>query len=389
MKILTKLALSLILSSSLANACGEVFVNKGGYHVTSRSMEFGRNMAFDTLVRYVGQKQTSNIIINLDKIPSSEIASWKYEYGFVGRGDRFRGGVLVDGLNEKGVSIAALYLAGVTQYPTYDKNNKRDVISIYDVGTYILSKAKSTDDAVKKLKNLQVVGGAIEASPGLFVKNLPLHFSIRDKSGKSVIVEWIDGKTIINENAGNVMTNAFKYDEQLKYAKKYSSLKMTNTKQNPEFKNRVIEYEKIYTMQGARPTQTALLGIPGDFTPPSRFVKATVLLDNMVVPKSSTQARLLATEILGSIATIGVSYDDLNLWYVVKDLDNLVFYSKDLYYYQTDNSVYAFDPAAGYDKIELKNIDFKTLPLGNEKMFQALSPSEAKKLKVYDISELE
>ena len=388
MKTVTKIALGLALSASLVNACGELFINKGGYHVSSRSMEFGRNMAFDTFIRYIGQKQTSNIIINLDKIPSKQIASWSYDYGFVGRGDAFRAGVLVDGLNTQGVTISALYLPGVTRYPSYKKSDKRDVISIYDVGTYILSKAKSTNDAVKKLKNLQIVGGAIAVSPDVYVKNLPLHFSIRDKNGKSAIVEWIDGKTIIYENAGNVMTNAFQYNQQLKYVSQYSSLKTTNTKQNPKFKDKVIDYEKIYTMPDARPSQTALLGVPGDFTPPSRFAKATVLLDNMLTPKSSTQARLQATEALGSIATIGISYDDVNLWYVVKDLDNLVFYSRNLYYYQTSTSLYAFDPAAGYEKIELKNVNFKTLPIGNQKIFKALSKDEVKKLKVIDISEV-
>jgi len=388
MKTITKLALSLILSSSLVSACGDIFINKGGYHVSSRSMEFGQNMAFDAFTRYVGQKQTSNIMVDLDKIPSKQIASWEYEYGFVGRGDDFRGGVVIDGMNIKGVTIAGLYLPGETQYPVYDKSDKRDVINIFDVGTYILSKARSTSDAIRKLKKLQVVGGAIEVSPGIYVKNVPLHFSIRDKSGESAIVEWIDGKTVIYENAGNVMTNAFKYNDQLKYVEKYSSLKSTNTKQNPNFKDKVIDYEKIYTMKGARTVQTALLGIPGDFTPPSRFAKATVLLDNMVVAENSTQARLQATETLGSIATIGMSYDDLNLWYAVKDLDNLIYYTRNLYYYQTNDSVYSFDPAAGYEKVELKNINFETLPQGNAKEFKALTLDEAKKLKILDISDI-
>jgi penicillin V acylase-like amidase (Ntn superfamily) len=183
MKIVTTLALGFTLGASIASACGELFINKGGYHVSSRSMEFGRNMAFDTFIRYIGQKQKSNIIIDLDKIPTKQIASWSYQYGFVGRGDDFRGGVLVDGLNTQGVTVSALYLPGVTEYPTYNKNDKRDVISIY-------------------------------------------------------------------ENAGNVMTNGFKYDLQLKYAMKEKSSQkrvvgfVSGSLLKPEYwlEKRVLEY---------------------------------------------------------------------------------------------------------------------------------------------------
>ena len=54
----------------------------------------------------------------------------------------------------------------------------------------------------------------------------------------------------------------------------------------------------------------------------------------------------------------------------------VVFYSKNIYFYQTNDSVYSFDPAAGYEKIELKNIDFKTLPQGHPKEFKALTLDE-------------
>ncbi|NOQ31034.1 MAG: linear amide C-N hydrolase [Helicobacteraceae bacterium] len=382
MRIVTKVTLALVATTSLLNACGNIFVNKGGFHVEGRTMEFGANIANEVIVRFVGQKQTSNIMTNLDKIPQDQILSWEYKNGFVGRGDEWRPSFTLDGLNEKGVSVSFLYAPGITTYPEYNKKDKRKVISAYEMPIYILTMADSTADAIKKIKKLQWVNAGFEIYPGQYVKNVPMHISIRDKSGNSAVVEWIDGKTVINTNAKNVMTNSPAYPKQLKNVAKYSSLKTTNTKMNKNFEKRFINYKTIFNMPGARAEQTALMGLPADFTPPSRFVRGTVLLDNMIAPQNSTHARRQATDILGAIATIGVNYSDLALWYTVKDLDNLVVYYQELYFFQSPTKLIARDPATGFTTYDLKDIDFKTLPIGFSKEYKALTPKEAKKLTI-------
>lgn len=389
MKIVTKLALSLITTSVVAVACADIFINKNGYHVTARSFEFGLNLTNETIVRFIGQKQTSNIIMNLDKIPAKQINTWTYKNGFVGRGDEWRPDFTADGMNDKGVSASLLYAPGITTYPEYNKNDGRKVMSVYDISTYVLTMADSTKDAIEIIKEIQWVNAGFELYTGVFVKNLPIHLSIRDKNGDSAVIEFIDGKTIIYENAKNVMTNSPSYPEQLKYAAKYSSLNITNTEMNKEFENRVIDYKKIYNMKGARPDQTALLGLPGDFTPASRFVHGTVLLDNMMDPENSTQARAQATDTLAAIATIAVDMHDLSLWYTVKDLDNLVVYYKELYFFQSTTQIIARDPAMGWNKYDLNDIDFNTLPIGFQKEYKALTYDEAKKLNIIEMSELE
>ena len=138
-------------------------------------------------------------------------------------------------------------------------------------------------------------------------------------------------------------------------------------------------------MKGSHSPQTALIGLPADFTPASRFARATVLLDNMMTPDNSTQARMQATEIIGSIATIGIDIGDVALWYVIKDLDNLVFYSRNAYFYQAPNKVTAYDPAVGYEILDLKTINFNMIPIEWEKEYKALSAQEAKKLKILDM----
>jgi choloylglycine hydrolase len=385
MKILAKVALVLTATSTIVNACGDFFINKGGFHVEARSMEFAMNTSNGVHVNFIGQKQTSNILINLDNIPKEQILSWTYENGFISRGNNWINGWSLDGLNNKGVSVSFLYAPGITKYPEYNKEDKRKVLGYMEVAQYVLSTATSTSDAIRKLKKLQIVNSGFEMFPGEYFKGIPLHLSIRDKRGNSAVVEWIDGETVIHENAGNVMTNSPSYPQQLEHAAKYSSLKITNTKMNKEFEDRVIDYDKIYNMPGARSDQTALLGLPADFTPPSRFVRATVLLDNMMTPTNSTQARAQATDILGAVATIGIDKNDLSLWYTIKDLDNLVVYYKELYYFQSNDVLYPHDPAFGYSKYDLKDIDFRQIPVGFAKEYKALSVTEAKKLTIKDM----
>jgi len=102
----------------------------------------------------------------------------------------------------------------------------------------------------------------------------------------------------------------------------------------------------------------------------------------MLTPQNSTHARRQATDVLGAIATIGVSYKDLALWYTIKDLDNLEVYYQELYFFQSPEKLIASDPAAGYTKYSLKDIDFKTLPMGFAKEYKALTYEQAKDLKI-------
>lgn len=77
------LASTLFISSLLA--CTSLFVNKGGYHVVARSMDFGMNMGFNEYMGYVGQENTSDVVVNADKVAVKSLQSWKNKYGFAGR----------------------------------------------------------------------------------------------------------------------------------------------------------------------------------------------------------------------------------------------------------------------------------------------------------------
>ena len=347
--LLTALALSSAVSLE-ASACSNVFINKGGYHIEGRTLDFFINIGFQDKVGYIGDQNTSDIIVDVDKIPSTQVATWKNKYGFFGRA-AFAGGKLMDGMNTQGLSVSALYLPG-TKYPTYESTNKNPVLGIYDVGSFVLSQAKTVSEALTLLRSQQLVQSAIEQKEGIFVKDMPIHFVIRDKTGNSAVVEFIDGKVNIHDNAGDILTNAPQFDWQLKNASAYDTLKANNKEPNDTFSKKVIDYTKIYDTSTHK-GEANLLGLPGDFTPPSRFARATVLINNFPTPTSKQVALYQASTLVDSVSVPALNGAEPTLWTSIKDLDDNVYYVKNTAVYQGNKTLFAMPLTNGYTAIDL------------------------------------
>jgi choloylglycine hydrolase len=373
---LTTLSLSVALTLE-AQTCSNILINKGGYHIEGRTLDFFINVGFQDKVGYVGDKNTSNIIVDVSKIPQNQIATWTNKYGFYGRG-AFVGGNLMDGMNTQGLSTSALYLPG-TQYPAFDPSNKKPVLGIYDLGAYILSQASNVKEAIDLIKTQQLVGSALEQKEGVFIKDMPIHFVMRDRGGNSAVVEFLDGKVNIHENAGDVLTNAPQFDWQIKNANAYDTLKADNKEPNPTFSKTFIDYSKIYDTSTHK-GEANLLGTPGDFTPPSRFARATILLNNFPTPTSKPMALYQVSTIIDSVSVPAMNGAEPTLWSSIKDLDDKVYYYKQTAVYQGNKSIFAFPLSGGYTAIDLKAMDFTTPDPALQLKSEATQPQEVKEI---------
>jgi choloylglycine hydrolase len=132
------------------------------------------------------------------------LGSFKTKYGFVGISHN---GGFSDGLNECGLALSGLWLAE-SKYPE-KKEGARPITEMI----YVLGNTKTVDEAVAFIKTNVFYSSAVPALPGLIPS---LHFAITDASGRSVVVEFIDGKAQIHENKVGAMTNDPRYEEQLK-----------------------------------------------------------------------------------------------------------------------------------------------------------------------------
>ena len=98
--------------------------------------------------------------------------------------------VPLEGINEKGVSIAILALN--YKYPEQDTGKTK--INLNTAMRLILDKAANVNEAINLLQQYDIRFDGISISG---------HFQIADAEGNSVVVEWVDGSLVIiepNEN---------------------------------------------------------------------------------------------------------------------------------------------------------------------------------------------
>lgn len=358
-QLLAKMALVLAFAScEQVQACSDVFINKGGYHIEARTLDFLVNIAFEDRAGFIGADNQTDVVIDADKIPTDKLASWKNKYGYLGRA-AFKGSKIIDGMNTEGLSVAILYLPG-SKFPSYDAKDPKKVLAIYDVAPFLLGQAGSVAEAVHLLRSHQLVQSAVQSENGLFIKDIPIHYVMRDKTGESAVVEFVDGKVKIYEKAGDILTNAPTFDWQLKNASHYDSLVATAPGPNEAFSKSVYNYQEIYETTSHK-GEANLLGMVGDYTPPSRFARARVLLNNFPVPTSRPVALSQASAANDSLSVPALKGQAPTLWSTIKDLDEGIFYVKNIAFFQGDHSLYAFPITGGYTFFDLKAINF-TVP---------------------------
>lgn len=102
--------------------------------------------------------------------------------------------VPLDGMNEKGLMIADL-MAG-DQEETHQNTEKKDLTTTTAI-RLLLDRAANVDEAIELLKQYDMNSSIGSAH----------HFSIADASGKSVVVEYMDGKMFVTDT--KIVTNHY------------------------------------------------------------------------------------------------------------------------------------------------------------------------------------
>ncbi|MDG4812532.1 choloylglycine hydrolase family protein [Hydrogenovibrio sp. 3SP14C1] len=186
---------------------------------------------------------------------------WTGKYNFVGL-DALGKDVFIDGMNEKGLAVGFFYHKGFAHYMEYDKRKADNTITATDMVSYILSQFKNVDQVKKALKHIRVVA-VEEASLGVPAY---AHWMVTESSGKSIVIEYLDGKLKTYKNPLGVITNNPTYDWQMTNLRNYLNLSIEPA---PSRKIAGVEFTPLSGGSG-------MVGLPGDFTSTSRFVRAAV-----------------------------------------------------------------------------------------------------------------
>ncbi len=187
--------------------------------------------------------------------------------------------------NEKGVSVAGLNFPGNADYKPFDENLYN--ITPFEFIPYILAKCKNIYEVEKELERINLVNENFSDDLPLS----PLHWIISDKN-KSLTVECVKSGLKIYENHVGVLTNNPTFDYHLMNLNNYMSLCEGASENN--FSDD-IKFENYSLGLGA-------LGLPGDFSSASRFIKATFVKYKSQSAKSEVESVNQFFHILDSVA---------------------------------------------------------------------------------------
>lgn len=356
----TLLTLSFLSNPISATACTSFLLKGNDGFVYGRSMEFGINLKSEFLVM---PRNFENKGVGPDGIPGSGL-TWRGKYAAFGL-NALGQPVFVDGMNEKGLAGGLLNAPGTAVYQNPTGSDGKNSIASYQMLSYVLTSFASVDEARIGLHRIFVNSSTLPAYKGV----VRVHMTLHDTSGKSIVVEYLDGKLVITDNPTGVMTNDPFFSWHLDNIGNYANL--TPIERPPL----VINGAKF-----APPSSgSGLHGLPGDMLSPSRFIRA--LAYTMAAPKNlSAQAQVnTAWHILGNFdippgsVTLpasnpyggGAGGYETTEWSVVADTRNLTY---DIRTYDNLN-IQRFE----LKKADLDATELRTIPLVTSQRFQSLN----------------
>ena len=227
-----------------------------------------------------------------------------------------------DATNEKGLSMAGLNFPGYADYKTEDSS--KDNITPFEFIPWILGQCASVSEAREFLSRINLLDENYNDELPLS----PLHWIIADKKSSIAVESTKEGLRIFDNPVG-VLTNSPTFDMQMLHLSNYMVLTPDIPANNFSPKLNLSPYSNG---MGA-------LGMPGDWSSQSRFVKSSFVKMNSVCGNSEEESVSQFFHILGSVE------HQRGCVVMNKDLYEITLYSsccntdKGIYYYRTyDNS---------------------------------------------------
>jgi len=261
------LAFGLFVAWQSARACtGIRLIAKDGTVVVARTLEFGADLESKVAVVPAGTLVAGTLPNNAPGI------QFKTKYGIVGA-NAFGLPVIVDGLNDQGLYVGEFFFPGMAGYTGVTAENASRAMAGYQYSMWILGNFASVAE-VKAAYDRVVLAPTILPQLGMAV---PVHFRIMDKTGAAVVVEPIGGKLVIYDDPFGVLTNSPAFDWHMTNLNNYVGLSPMNRTQ--------ITLNGVTL--GGFGQGSGFYGLPGDFTPPSRFVRAVAFEQAAVQPATA------------------------------------------------------------------------------------------------------
>jgi choloylglycine hydrolase len=313
-------------------ACTGISLKAGdGAAIRGRTLEFGFPMQSKVIVVPAGKEMSGTLP------DGGKGLVYKSRYAFVGA-NALNLPVILDGINDQGLSVGLFYFPGYAKYAEVTPENKDHAIAPHEFGVWALANFATVDEVREAVKTIAIVptpARGLGSAEGMVAG---AHFFLQDKSGKSLVVEPVDGTLKVHDAPLGVMSNAPTYDWQMTNLANYVNL---SVKDATPIKVGGVTISPFGSGSG-------MLGLPGDFTPPSRFVRAVAFSQSAVPNKTADEAVFAAFHILNQFdipkgavmnAAVGEPTPEITEWTSVADLKNLRWYFRTV----TDQSIRVVD----------------------------------------------
>ncbi len=293
---------------------GLTLKTKDGYHLFGRSMDL--EYAFNQAPHLVPRNFTyTNVVDN---------TTHKTKYAIIGMATSINNHPLfAEAFNEKGLGCAGLNFPGYAHYEEEVKEEKVN-LGVYDVILYILSNFEKVEQVKEAIKNVNIVNK--EFQRGLQVPTL--HWIVSDKYGNCIVIEKTKDEFKIFDNEIGVLTNSPTFDYHITNLRQYIGLQNINPS---EVKWSDLELKPLGQGVG-------MVGVPGDFSPPSRFVRTSFLKSNINLKFDEMDSIKEFFHILANVSMVSGSVvtpegkNDITQYISCMNQD------KGIYYYKTYNN---------------------------------------------------
>ena len=248
---------------------------------------------------------------------------------------------IAEGINEAGLSAGLFYFPNYGEYMPYDPGQKERSINDLQLASWILGECATVDEVKKAVENVRIIRLDPRAST--------VHWRFADTTGRQIVLEIIGGKAQFYENKLGVLTNSPGFEWQLTNLNNYVNLFPGSA---PAQQLGEIKLNSFGAGSG-------FLGIPGDITPPSRFVRAAFYQTTAPQQATALETVLQCFQILNNFdIPVGIEFaagkipariPSATQWTSATDIANRAIYFRTMY----DSTIRCID---------LRNTDFTKVP---------------------------
>ena len=244
-----------------------------------------------------------------------------------------------DAINEKGLGIAGLNFPNNAYYTNHVKN--LDNIASFEFIPWVLSQCENVTDAKKFISKLTITTHS-------FSDNLtptPLHWLIADKT-ECIVVEQTKSGLKIYKNLIGILTNNPPFNYQIFSLNNYINISNSEPKNMFSKNFKLKEYSRG---MGA-------IGLPGDLSSSSRFVRATFTKLNSVCDNDELSSVGQFFHILSSVEQQRGCVELENKKHVITTYSSCCNLNRGIYYYTT------------YENRQINAIDMHKENLNNSRL---------------------